>query len=278
MLTLENLSYCKSQYTKYHNDGRVAKVGFIFTDDTYWESLNTACHAGLYGIKYNIECPKKDIKGVWSVYKTPHKDLTKNDQERFVDWMVNKSPYSSTFLLKDVDTIINSCWISNPDVDGNLMVAGSIATRFLSEDYYKGNSKTWAELVNNGADPTYAYVLAQQFKASKNIYPIRKGSGDLHTGVKFSNYSLSLSYNFIKNKIVKNSQSYQELKSYSGLTDIFKENGKEDFESWTTKVRPIKNSMHMSYNIFSQNKKETNVLADKEDLMSVYDQFVKEIG
>lgn len=281
MLTPENLSYCKDMHKQHAGECGVSRVGLIFTDNTYWKSSNTACHAGLKYIKNDADC-KKDLKGVWSVYKKPHEDLDLPSQKKFVNWMVNESPYADTFLLKDVDSIINGCWVSDPNTHYNLMVAGSIATRFITESYYLNNSRVWAELVNNGADPTYAYVLAQGFKTSGHkTWPIRPGSGDSHTGVQFSFSSIELSRNFIKRNIQqKGYPTYNEVKKYDDLTELFSSNhaSSKDLRKWIEKARPIKNSMHISYNIFSQNKKKTNVLADVEDLMSVYNQFVKEIG
>lgn len=277
MLNEDNLKFIKKKYVKHTANGLVSKVGFIYEDDSTWKSDNTACHAGLYG------APKgKPLKGVWSVYKQPNEEWTEEGQKQFVDWMVNRSPYAESFLLKDVDTIMKGCWVSDPNHRDDLVVGGSIATRFISEGYYRGNGFVWQELVKNGADETNAYIFAQTFGAINDglTYPITVSPGDHHTSINFSSLPIQVSKNFINNNRLGNRPNYQDSRTYTSLNRLFNSGQYKtiEFREWAKAVKPIKKRLHMSYNIFDQGKKKINVISDADDLMSVYEQFTKEMA
>ena len=278
MINQANLDFMSDSYKAYTHSSGVSKVGLIYEDDTIYESTNTACHAGLRYLG-GTDDKKKKIKLIWSVYKTPHENFSVEGQEQFINWMVNKSPYADSFLLKDPKKIINGCWASDPEKPWDVVVAGSIATRFLSENYYLNHPPVWKELVDAGADETYAYALAQVYVASSNLYPIVPGSGDGHTSINFSGNGIGTTRNFIKNLRQTNHPSYQQHRSYSNLTGLFKDQHQTiEFRDWAVKTRPIEMKKHLSFNIFNQNKKKTTTISDRKELMSIYDQFVEAIG
>lgn len=277
MINEQNLQFCKEMYEISKYDGRVSKVGLIFEDDSTLISSNTSCHAGLYELGYNKQ---KKIKGVFSVAKPARDEWSKEGERKFVDWMVNHSPYAMTFLSKDPDLIIGGCYISDPNIADNFMVNGSIATRFLSEGFYKGHGKLWEELVNNGADGTHAYGFCQVYgQRDDNLYPIAVKHGDAHTGTTFSTSYIGVIKNFVNGRGANDRPSYQESRKYVSMSSWWKKNCHVtiSFSDWAKKVKPKKVNQHMSYNIFDQQKKKVSLISDLNDLMSVYDQFVEEM-
>lgn len=115
-------------------------------------SDNQACHAGMS----NGDYPVNPFAIVNSIQKVKVKD---GEAIRYLDWLLNRSPYADTFLSKSAARVLKQQYsVSRADYPSNILVGGLIATRRLWE--YEGVAELWDSLVKAGMSENMAYLVA----------------------------------------------------------------------------------------------------------------------
>ena len=256
--------------------------GLIYEDGSHWISSNHACHAGL---RTGARGGKLKLAAVFTKWMNPHTDLSKKDAASYAKWLTNDSPYSEVFMEKDPGKIVGGCYLSYPDKPANLLLAGNIATRFIHEGYGNGFSSTWARLVNLGADPTYAYMFALNFKSVDKKIMVMHGA-DSHNGVCFTTYKLQKAKNFLHRKCQKLTQPYNTTYTYNSIDDLWGQgvaygDDHNSLMEFCSSLKVNKIQKHMSYNIFEKKfdpKGKGPIITNDEDLLNVFEQFKKELA
>jgi len=122
--------------------------------------IGRICHAMLFDAQGAL--PRKAIYDeVRGYYKDSEHQLA---YAEYVDFLVNKSVFSTAFLTKNIDEIVNGGVFYNMEAPGLLVYAAAIMLRFPSEwDMFVPAMATFAEKVTDG-DWIWAWVLANKFK------------------------------------------------------------------------------------------------------------------
>lgn len=141
-----------------------AAINIIFPDSTHI-SPNQACHAGLSSNHYDNK--KSGSVAVVSALMQPQKTTTLDEEEayHFLDWLLNRSPYSSTFITKSADeALYYKAIISSSDHPSNLMAAGLVASRRLWE--YPHIARVMVDLSKAGVNEDLAFYLGHIFRGN----------------------------------------------------------------------------------------------------------------
>lgn len=134
-------------------------------------STTQVCHAGLNG-RYR-DCTKGqavvNVLMDGSGYATG-RILPKEVELWFVDYILNRSPYQSTFIEKDAEKALETqVTVSTGEVPANLMSAGMVALRRLWE--YTSVAHTAYDLVQAGVNEDLAYVLGHLITCGEGVTP-----------------------------------------------------------------------------------------------------------
>ena len=94
----------------------------------------------------------------------------------YVDWLINKSLFSSCFISKDVEQILSDgCVVIGCDVPASLMMCAASAFRYTWE--FPWLLDNWAELVRLGVNKGQAFVLAHLYHKPYGKDGYTKGVG-----------------------------------------------------------------------------------------------------
>lgn len=198
-----------------------AAIAIIFEDSIH-VSPNQACHAGLSN-RYAGNKERGAI-GVVSALMKPYEGRILEEEEAtfFLDWLLNRSPYASTFVTKSAhQALFEKVIISDTTKPSNLMAAGLVASRRLWE--YPHYARLFVDLSKGGMNENLAFWLAHM----ANFTFDRSGSFTFKAGY-CSHCSLSSSYteaitakNFIAGSVVKPNKPFIESYEYRGYDAMF---------------------------------------------------------
>uniref|UniRef100_UPI00015543C0 hypothetical protein ORF070 n=1 Tax=Pseudomonas phage PA11 TaxID=347327 RepID=UPI00015543C0 len=126
----------------------MASVGAVYKNYAYKDHLqvstNQVCHFGLKSLPTNSLAV---ISGLQPKYIGNL--LNTKEGEAYLDWLLNRSPYSKVFVTKSAkDAIKNSCIIADSSAPSNLLAAGLVASRRLWEANHI--LIVWHDLVHAG--------------------------------------------------------------------------------------------------------------------------------
>lgn len=155
----------------------------------------------------------------------------------FVDYIINRSPYSETFLSKDAAKCLeDKVTLSSGDHPSNLMVAGLVALRRLWE--YSMVARAAYDLAQDGVNEDLAFVLGHLVNVETQVSPdSQTGWTYCHSGhcsIDPSIMSLKVVKNFLDHKPQKLNSLWSEGKGrYDGYDAMYG----EGFPAITTYVR-----------------------------------------
>lgn len=205
----------KAGLTYVKNDG-MASVAAVYLDDKVYKnhlivSTNQACHAGLQSLDTNSIAV---ISGLQSDYKGNL--ISKEEGVAFLDWLLNRSPYSEVFVTKSAkDAIKNSCIIADSNYPSNLLAAGLVASRRLWE--YREIVIAWYDLVKAGMNEDLAYWVAHKAQCRSD----RTGNISF-TGCSFGHCSMNPDLfdrkalkAWLNHKVVNPNQTYSQSTHYN---------------------------------------------------------------
>lgn len=120
----------------------------------------------------------------------------------YVDWLINKSIFSSCFVSKDVEQILSDgCVVIDCDVPASLMICAASAFRYTWE--FPWLLDNWAGLVRLGVNKGQAFVLAHLYHQpyGKDEYVIGEGGHNSNHIIINRNHGLSLLSTFATNNL-----------------------------------------------------------------------------
>lgn len=226
-----------------------AAINIIFPDSTH-VSPNQACHAGLSN-DYEGNKSKGSIAVVSALMKpkdTEH--LEEEDAYLFLDWLLNRSPYSETFITKSADeALYYKTIISSSDHPSNLMAAGLVASRRLWE--YASVARVMVDLSKAGVNEDLAFYLGHIFRGKFN----RGGDCDWggctagHTSLNPGVMGHEEVRRFLCHEPVNLNKKYSENYRYGGYDGMYGSTRKGDLGSHIHKNFPYNGEKGKAVNV-----------------------------
>lgn len=179
-----------------------AVTGVVLKNRKVKVSRNTFCHAGL---NQQSDCGHNiDMVVSLIMREHLHKRIDEKYAVPYLDWLMNRSPYASTFLSKDAQDCVDKERVySDPTTPFNLMVGGLVASRRVTEYGYV--CRAWYELVQRGVNENFAYVVAHNIHLDRIEYHRKNGTNLSlsstvgHTSLDVDCMDLSNTINFVDN-------------------------------------------------------------------------------
>jgi len=211
---------------------------------------NNACAAGLLE-GYNTE---------WATNNTPvvivsalmHGEDGRYLQNtevglRFLDWLLNRSPYACTFISKNSKEVVDSGFVlCDPDTNRDLMVGGLVACRVMWE--YTSACEGWYELVSRGCNENLAFLVSHRanFTGGRVNFDNRD---DCHRAVSIYYLGHAIR-NFVFGKPDKR-PTYKDKPGYGGISNLW---GKYEWDKGYIKdlTSKINYSEESNNNIFAK--------------------------
>lgn len=200
--------------------GRITAIAIVLPDTIHYSKAQQ-CHAGLEWEGYG-QSPKGGLAVVNGLLKPRDGTLYEDEALLFLDWLLNRSPYASTFVTKSAhEALLTKMTISRGDTPSNLMAAGMVASRRLWE--YAFVARVFCDLVKVGVNENLAFYLAHiaqcKFDGKGNLSWTALTSG--HCSMNPGVMGCEEVNNFINCKVVKPNKNYCEDSRYGGYDKMF---------------------------------------------------------
>lgn len=246
----------------------VACCAAAFDDKAPYVSGTQICHAGL-----NSDKMEKSIAVVSALMKPKdHELLTEEEAYMYLDWLLNRSPYASTFVTKDAyECLISKVVVSNSFTPANLMAAGLVASRRLWE--YPVKARVMIDLVKAGVNENLAFYLGHITNCPFN----REGKYNLgghssaHCSVNTNWFDNEALLNFMKGKSTYLKKPYHNEVNYYGYDEMHggKRYGVDLVGDWAHNNFPYKPAEIKAANPFGKAK------VGHVDKSCSYDHFIE---
>lgn len=165
-------------------------------------------------------------------------EITDEESIRYLDWLCNRSPWSSAFVSKGAKHAYKQrTVILSTTVAGNLMGGAGVAVRRLWE--YCKILRVWLELTARGVPETLAYYLASSCVGTYNGNVSWNGNEEGHHNLCVQVMGRACVKAFIEHKPVSVQPSYAESRNYAGYSTMWG-NGGGKFNTWIDQNFPTK--------------------------------------
>lgn len=205
----------------------------------------------------------------------------------YFNWLVNRSPWASVFITKDVCEGLNLGWVVDAHQPHQLVASALIASRFPTESYnpeVSNRFSVYTELLGLGYDEITSYLFACLFYKTasyrEKLYPLTftpLSSG--HLPFDFTCQPERYLRNILRGTPTLDTTTFAENRGYgSGITSIW--GGKKDGEAFVRFMRnvaPVKKEAAINYNIFYKEAEVGNLIKSPEDFKSVVDQILERV-
>ncbi len=213
--------------------------------ENYPLRINAPCHAA-YSYMVNNHNP------VWVVDVLYPTELKLATQKAWLSYILLDSPYSSIFAEKNIHAgLKRGYYIYNTEVDGNLLAAGSVAVRMLSES--PKIPLAFEKFINAGMKPDIAFIIAHMTTVDDGQISIREYSEEGHVAVvptfmgdeeminffevnfyEHGTYSIKHSYRGLNNMWSHSRESYEQEEAVHSVNSIL-------YNKWKLIVEKIEN-------------------------------------
>lgn len=181
-------------------------------------STNQACH---YGLKEGVI--SNAVATVSGLMKPPEGETLGEDEAiLFLDWLLNRSPYASTFITKSAhEALFHKAIISDAFTPSNLMAAGLVASRSLWE--FPIHGRVFCDLAKAGVNEDLAFFLAHLYSGTFNhtgkvsFGTYRAGHCAMNPGV-MGKAELK---NYLEHNVIKPNNNFNESRNYSGYDGMY---------------------------------------------------------
>jgi hypothetical protein len=135
------------------------------------------------------------------------------DRHAFIDYIINRSPYSPAFVAKDrmlpdnpAENVFGKT-VCRTDVPANLIAAGLTAIRMAWE--YKGDAaQVWHLLTKAGCDEDLAYAFAFQIKTLNHRSVVLEARSEGHSSWDGKQFTEKMLSNYLNWQLVKVKDNY----------------------------------------------------------------------
>lgn len=254
-----------------------ACINIIFDGSTHL-STNQACHAGLSNIR------KAGSEAVVSALMKPQggKILEEEEALYFLEWLLNESPYSSTFITKSAEeALFYKATISSSHHPANLMAAGMVASRRLWE--YPEVTRYFVDMAKAGVQKDLAFFLAHALSCTFE----RKGAATWdqhargHCSLECSRMKAKGLLNFLNHNVTQPKDTYHRTTSYTGYDGMYDCGGK-DIQDFLRNNFPFNGGVKKAAGFFPADEGAKDKQGKYEDLIQGMVEFqhklFKEIG
>lgn len=209
-----------------------------FTDGSIKYQVRDACHARIPNSSWGCgEYFKKtpmaialNVKGHSGCFK----DIT--TYRKYVNYILNDSPWKEVFLTRDVDEAFKYGVLMNVEKNIHAIVAGAVALREGSEFAYE--TTIFEELLDNGISGNTAYVLSKNFKKNGNDNYQLVGISNAHKVLAYS-MDRAVTLEFFKNGYAGKADKdpYRLVhNSYRGLASFIAPMSKDAFGDYVRDI------------------------------------------
>lgn len=162
-----------------------------------------------YGHAYEVEDGDEEAEAA----------QTDSEDVRYLDWVLNRSPWSSAFCSKDAEWCFKKrSVIMEMDVPSNLMVGGGVAVRRLWETVRI--KQHWLDLTKAGVQEDLAYFLAASIQRSASLLNWEGAEvGHMNLAAHYMTKEDLLA--FLKHKPFHLNNSYAVDQSYQNYSKMF---------------------------------------------------------
>ncbi len=266
------------------HEGEVAFMGVIDSDGQLTRAYGNVCHASFReSVSYHFSID--DNKKIQYLLSAQQKRLCSKEEEIFfVDWLVNKSPYTEVFVNKDVDSILAYGHVIDPNQFSTLIGSALVATRFITESGGQSPFGRWPifqEIIRCGESVDMAFLFSHLYTSqnSKQLYPMILAPLDNnHVCIKPAEHSLDYMKNFLAHKAIKGA-SFKERNGFGyGLASAWEafDGSKTKADVLLGRLIPASQFVGKNHNIFAIKPKNQYALKNDKDLVNIIQQ-VKEM-
>lgn len=241
----------RDQLTKDIKDWGVMTRIAIVREKNIYLSTTTICHAGLRLGGYGRE-EKGGLAVVSALMKPGGDELYEDEALLYLDWLLNRSPYSEVFITKSPhEALATKMIIADGSKPSNLMAAGLVASRRLWE--YSYIARVFCDLAKAGVNEDLAYYLGHisstsfDTKGNFNWGTYKSGHCSLNPGV-FGPKELK---NFIDHKPISLNKPYSESSDYDGYDGMYGTNRGDHIGGWIHKNFPYGDNDKKGVNPFA---------------------------
>lgn len=206
--------------------------------------LKAACHASLAGRMPLSEKPTFMVDHIYPFGK----GMTNAQAKRYAKYILMQSPYSPMFAEKNIEKgWKRKYFLYNVDIDSNMLVGGAVALRMLSET--PKIPVMWNALVEAGADPDMALLLAHMSAFIGDEFYVNNYSDDSHKAISPTCFNASSVKNFLTGEHKKYGK-YDVKMRYMGFNGMWRETesnigkphgfGTTIYNQWMQVVRAVK--------------------------------------
>jgi hypothetical protein len=227
MLKLENaeeiISKAKENFLETVNWDSNASVLFIDKKGEITSVDNHVCHANLaQGRGYSVII--SGLQDGTSYGENPGRVLPADTEFWFVDWLINRSPYSQVFIEKDAEEALKTrMLVASGDHPGNILGAAMVASRRLWE--YVFVAKAAHDLVKEGVNEDLAFYLGHLVRCKNVPKPDDptswEGCANGHCSINPHNWGFQELSNFLKHEVKSPNENYSKGGSYRYYDDMY---------------------------------------------------------
>lgn len=172
---------------------------FIQNNGEIKKYLHEACYASLYYYKEWNKRSKYLIDFVNHDRYKGYQDILLGFEHWYIDWILNRSPWSSVFRTRSAKVAIDKGIICRVDKPSNLIIGGLMAIRYIYEN--PKIVRLFGELVAGGVDENVAMIVAQYSTCNtgKKTFSMSGYGLGGHSSFEHS-FSYTTMYNFINSK------------------------------------------------------------------------------
>lgn len=203
----------------YRKEGRGVGNGFL-------QDMPKESYALIVGL--NLECTHADRDKV---------GITDEESVRYLDWLANRSPWSSAFISKAAETWYKSrVVILDTTVAGNVMGGAGVAVRRLWE--MCNILRLWLELTARGVPETLAYYLATSASCAYQTAIRWNGMEAGHHNLNVDSMGAEQVVNFIQGKVVTPNKPFSEGGAYDKYSNMFGYSNAVRLNTWVQEEFP----------------------------------------
>lgn len=211
-----------------------ACVAIVF-DEKHTISTNQACHAGLQWSGWG-GVGGGALAAVSALMKPQDGNVLDEEEAlMFLDWLLNRSPYSETFITKSAHEALRTKFIiSDAFHPSNLMAAGQVASRRLWE--YETVARVFCDLVKAGVNEDLAFYMGHCYLGNFNRAGKVSWGGCRagHCSLSTELFGKAELLAFMQHKVVNPNATYNENCNYLGYDKLYgcKKPGELSIGSW----------------------------------------------
>ena len=242
----------------------------LATEDTICHVGNTACSYGLV----NPDLEDAEAIASLTMTKAEQTSLSYTERERFMDWLINRSPYAKCIRTNSPKFAVENGIILDTHYPANLVVGAVIAQRLVWE--FQSLLKGMLKFIDLGMNEDAAFVLTHQYGIMANLRVYESYYAG-HTAIHGGRVTKEYLKGFVQDKPYTEMKSYYEKNTYNNIQKLWGNDDllKYDFlKEASRNVVKVKNDVP---NPFAKTLKLDEVGGNPEEIAKSFVKLVNDI-